>query len=188
MRNRRTEKLAVCLAGVAVMCAMTGCAKVSGGTEGQEEEVIRIEASADNAGEQHESGQQEQKSDYVEDGKTDDASDNVQDETELEGDVRSIGEDSMVVSKIFTYTEDGKDMAVSYVGEGPDAELITIYFSENTEFIVRTVKNGGVNGDADVEDEAGAFSDIQEGRTVRMTGVYEGEDFRAEQVIIYNFI
>ena len=53
---------------------------------------------------------------------------------------------------------------------------------------MRTVKNGGVNGDSDVTESAGTVSDIRENDTVIMTGGYEGADFHAEQVVIYNFI
>ncbi len=183
---------------------MTGCTKAGEKAEGQEDEVIRIEASADENAAQNESGQQsddgrqEQKDDQKEDMKeetdpetmeqTSDESGQSQDGNELEGNVRSVGEDSMVVSKVYTYTEDGNDVAVAYAEEGADDELITVYFSEDTEYIVRTVKNGGVNGDSDVEDRSGTLSDIREGNSVLMNGSYEGEDFHAEQVIIYNFV
>lgn len=200
MKNRKKAgKLTVLLGELGLMCTLTGCAKTGEKAEGREEDIIRIEASTDESTRQNDGSQQEQKDEHEEDAKMEDEQEanseamaqipdeSDQAQTELEGDVRSIGEDSMVVSKIFTYTEDGEDIAVSYAEESPDAILITIYFSENTKFIVRTVKNGGVNGDADVENRAGTFSDIQEGKTVRMTGSYEGEDFRAEQVIIYQF-
>lgn len=205
MKNKKTGKWMVFMGAFGLMCMMSGCGKVSESTEKREEDIIKIEATADD------SGQQEQKDEHAEEEKTNEAQeaggnpaqaepetasgessndmpDNTQYETELEGTVKSIGEGSMVVSKIFTYTEDGKDIAVSYVGDGPDDALITVYFAENTEFIVRTVKNGGVNGDSDVEDRAGSVSDILEGNSVLMTGSYEGEDFRAEQVVIYNFV
>lgn len=201
MKNgKKTGRLTILLGALGLMCMLTGCTKTSEKADGREEDIIRIEASMDESTRQNDGSQQEQKDEHEKNAKMEeeqeadseamaqipDESDQAQ--AELEGDVRSIGEDSMVVSKIFTYTEDGEDIAVSYAEESPDAILITIYFSENAEFIVRTVKNGGVNGDADVENRAGTFSDIQEGKTVRMTGGYEGEDFRAEQVIIYQFI
>ncbi|MDE7339867.1 MAG: hypothetical protein K2N80_04800 [Lachnospiraceae bacterium] len=206
MKNRmKAGKLAVLLGAFGLMCTMTGCAEAGGKAEGQEDEIIRIEASADvnaaqnESGQQSDDGRQEQKDDQKEDMKeemdsetmeqTPDGSGQSQDGNELKGSVRSVGEDSMVVSKVYTYTtEDGNDVAVSYAEEGPDDELITVYFSEDTEYIVRTVKNGGVNGDSDVEDRSGTLSDIREGNSVLMNGSYEGEDFRAEQVIIYNFV
>lgn len=116
----------------------------------------------------------------------------IESETELEGSVKSVGENSIVISKIHQYVDENSGngaakIAVNYVGGG-DSELITVYFSENTRFVVRTVKNGGVNGDSDVEDRDGTVSDVQEGNTINMTGGYEGEDFRAEQIIIYRFV
>ncbi|MDE7275694.1 MAG: hypothetical protein K2N98_02385 [Lachnospiraceae bacterium] len=215
MKNgMKAGKLAVLLGAFGLMCTMTGCTKAGEKAEGQENEVIRIEASADENAAQNESGQQsddgkqeqkddqkeeEQKNDQKEDMKeetdsetmeqTPDESSQSQDGNELNGSVRSVGEDSMVVSKVYTYTtEDGNDVAVGYAEGGPDDELITVYFSEDTEYIVRTVKNGGVNGDSDVEDRSGTLSDIREGNSVLMNGSYEGEDFHAEQVIIYNFV
>ena len=205
MKNgMKAGKLAVLLGAFGLMCTLTGCTKAGEKAEGQEDEVIRIEASADENAAQNESGQQsddgrqEQKDDQKEDMKeetdpetmeqTSDESGQSQDGNELEGNVRSVGEDSMVVSKVYTYTEDGNDVAVAYAEEGADDELITVYFSEDTEYIVRTVKNGGVNGESDVEDRSGTLSDIREGNSVLMNGSYEGEDFHAEQVIIYNFV
>ena len=163
MKNgMKAGKLAVLLGAFGLMCTLTGCTKAGEKAEGQEDEVIRIEASADENAAQNESGQQsddgrqEQKDDQKEDMKeetdpetmeqTSDESGQSQDGNELEGNVRSVGEDSMVVSKVYTYTEDGNDVAVAYAEEGADDELITVYFSEDTEYIVRTVKNGGVNG------------------------------------------
>ncbi|MDE5930943.1 MAG: hypothetical protein K2H40_00450 [Lachnospiraceae bacterium] len=209
MKNKaKAGRLTVLLGALGLVCVVTGCTKTGEKAEGQEEDVIRIEtsmdenAAKDESGQQSDDGKQEQKDDQEEDAKegtsettaqisdenSDNARDSEQDENELEGDVRSVGEDSMVVSKIFNYTEDDASIAVSYAEGGSDETLITVYFSEDTEYIVRTVKNGGVNGDSDVEDRAGALTDIREGNTVLMNGSYEGEDFHAVQVIIYNFI
>lgn len=113
----------------------------------------------------------------------------IESETELNGTVQSIGEGSIVVSRIHTYVEEnGSSAAVEMAEASGGDELITVYFSENTQFIVRTVKNGGVNGDSDAENRDGTASDIEENKTVLLTGGYEGENFRAEQVIIYHFV
>lgn len=107
-----------------------------------------------------------------------------QSDTELEGSIESIDDNSVVINQIVTGEED--NVAIAYGGS--DKILITVYFSEETEFEVRTVKNSGVNGDADVEKRQGAFSDLKKDATIHMTGSYEGEDFHAKQVIIYNFV
>ena len=69
-----------------------------------------------------------------------------------------------------------------------DEEFITVYFSEETNYEVWTVKNSGVNGDSDIDKREGTFSDLKEQLSVNMTGFYEGDDFYAKQVIIYNFV
>lgn len=196
-KRMKAGKLEVLLVAFGLMCAVTGCTKTSEKAEGQEEDVIRLEASTDESAVQDEDaaqrvdGSQEQENDQEEERKAEEepeSMEQISDESELEGNVKSIGEDSMVISKIFTYTEDGNDIAVASAEGGPDEVLITVYFSEDTEYIVRTVKNAGVNGDSDVEDRTGALSDIQEGNSVLMNGSYEGEDFHAVRVVIYNFI
>ncbi len=45
-----------------------------------------------------------------------------------------------------------------------------------------------MNGDADTEKRQGAFSDLNLGANINMTGSYDGSDFNAEYVIIYNFV
>lgn len=196
-KRMKAGKLEVLLAAFGLMCAVTGCTKTSEKAEGQETDVIRLEASTDESTAQDEDaaqrvdGSREQENDQEEERKAEEepeSMEQISDESELEGNVKSIGEDSMVISKIFTYTEDGNDIAVASAEGGPDEVLITVYFSEDTEYIVRTVKNAGVNGDSDVEDRTGALSDIQEGNSVLMNGSYEGEDFHAVRVVIYNFI
>lgn len=107
-----------------------------------------------------------------------------QSDTELEGSIESIDDNSVVINQIVTGEED--NVAIAYGGS--DKILITVYFSEETEFEVRTVKNSGVNGDADAEKRQGAFSDLKKDAIIHMTGSYEGEDFHAKQVIIYNFV
>lgn len=50
------------------------------------------------------------------------------------------------------------------------------------------MKNNGVNGDEDVETREGSLADINEGTVLNMTGSYQGDDFYAEQVVIYKFV
>lgn len=111
--------------------------------------------------------------------------DNTQTQTdsELEGNIESIGNNSVVINKTFNLSE---NMAVSY-GDS-EKVLITVYFSEETEYEVWTVKNSGVNGDSDIEKRQGAFSDLKEQTSIKLTGGYEGNDFHAKQVIVYQFV
>lgn len=109
-----------------------------------------------------------------------------QSDSELEGSIESIENNSVVINKIFH--ELIADGDIAYELAGNEEVLITVYFSEETEFEVRTIKNGGVNGDDDIEKRQGAFSDLKLGATIKMTGSYDGDDFHAKYVIIYNFI
>lgn len=111
----------------------------------------------------------------------------LQSNSELDGKIESIEENSVVINKTFLLSE---DTAVSYAVSYGDSEkvLVNVYFSEETEFEVWTVKNGGVNGDADVEKRQGAFSDLKQGGNINMTGYYDGNDFHAKHVILYNFV
>ncbi len=107
----------------------------------------------------------------------------VQADCELDGSIERIDENSVVINKTFYPSE---DTAVVYAASGK--ELVNVYFSEETEFEVWTVKNGGVNGDADIEKRQGAFSDLEQGASINMTGYYDGNDFHAKQVILYHFV
>ena len=109
--------------------------------------------------------------------------DNAQSDFELEGSIESIGNNSVVINKTFHPSE---NEAVSYGGS--EKVLVTIYFSEDTKYEIWTVKNSGVNGDSDVEKQQGAFSDLKEQTSIKLTGSYEGNDFHAQHVIIYQYV
>ncbi len=101
----------------------------------------------------------------------------------LDGNIVSIENNSVIINKTFNLSS---TTAVAYGGD--DAVFVTVYFSEDTNYEVWTVKNSGVNGDSDIDKREGSFSDLKEQLSVNMTGFYEGDDFYAKQVIIYNFI
>lgn len=105
-------------------------------------------------------------------------------DAELDGSIESIGDNSVVINQTF---HPSADVAVSYA-EDSEKTLVTVYFSEKTEFEVWTVKNGGVNGDADTEKRQGAFSDLKQGANLSMTGSYNGNVFHVKNVIIYYFV
>lgn len=104
-------------------------------------------------------------------------------DSKLDGSIESIGDNSVVINKTFYPSE---NEAVSY--EGSEKALVTVYFSEETEFEVWTVKNGGMNGDTAAEKRQGTFSDLKLDANINMTGSYDGNDFSAKFVIIYNFV
>lgn len=107
----------------------------------------------------------------------------LQSNSELDGDIESIGNNSVVINKSFHPSE---NTAVSYVDSGQ--VLVTVYFTEETKFEIWTVKNSGVNGDSDIEKRQGAFSDLNQGASINMTGNYDENDFYAKHVIIYNYV
>lgn len=114
-----------------------------------------------------------------------------QSDTELEGNVKSIGEDSFIISQIFTMpSEDSEEAEIMIApAEGSaDEVLITVHVSENTLYQIHTVKNGGVNGDADVEKTDAGFTDIREKNSITAHGYYKDHDFWANNIIIYRFV
>ena len=114
-----------------------------------------------------------------------------QSDTELSGSIRTIDTGSFVVSQSFDLsTEDGDAGAITVMpAEGSEDEvLITVHVSENTSYEIHTVKNGGVNGDSDVEKTDGSFSDLQEGNSIDATGYYQDGDFWADEIILFRYI
>ena len=114
-----------------------------------------------------------------------------QSDTVLEGNVKSIGEDSFIISQIFTMPSEDSEEAEIMIdpAEGSaDEVLITVHVSENTLYQIHTVKNGGVNGDADVEKTDAGFTDIREKNSITAHGYYKDHDFWANNIIIYRFV
>lgn len=109
---------------------------------------------------------------------------------EFEGTVKSIGDDFVVVSKVFTEKTEDSWIAVSPAEGSNDEVLITVRFTENTKYELHTVKNGGVNGDADVTKTEASYADIKERINVKFTGTFitPDKEFIADGMIIYNFI
>lgn len=111
---------------------------------------------------------------------------NADSATELDGDVRSIGESSVVLSKIFSETtesDEGTVWILSSLG-GDNEVLVTVYFEENADYIYKTIRNGG----KDVDTREGSFSDIKEGMILLLNGRYVGKDFYADHVEIDNVV
>ncbi len=109
---------------------------------------------------------------------------------ELEGNVKSIGESNMIISKTFMEDlDDGTLLAYGPAEGSEDEVLITVYFSDSTKYEIRTVVNGGVNGDSDVTVSEGSFSDLKKNKSVSLIGHYISEsEFQADAVCIYNFV
>ena len=110
-----------------------------------------------------------------------------QSDSELDGTVKTVETDSFVVSQSFVMpaedSENGELMIAPAEGS-EDEVLITVHISESTVYKIHTVKNGGVNGDSDVERTEGSFADIQEKTTVNAKGYYENGDFESMKVFL----
>lgn len=106
------------------------------------------------------------------------------------GNVKSIGDQDIVICRSFEESSNGTDMDILVApAEGSaDEELLTVLVLETTRYEVHTVKNGGVNGDADVETREGSLADLKEKAVVNIWGNFEGENFLAQQVIIFYFV
>ena len=175
-----------------LMCIMAagllaGCGDKEGGDDVlQIEPVSQSGPSADTKSDQKSEVSKDEMTVPEEDQKQEDteksnAEENPGEITELYGDVVSIGEESVVVSKIYIESSaigEGDVMIVR--GGGDDQELINVYFEENASFTYMTIRNGG----KDVETREGSFSDITEGLILEMTGRYKGEDFWASHIDI----
>lgn len=174
MRNKNT---AVCLC-MGFLLAAAGCGNLNADSDVSTVDIINLEDRIDFA----DASEGEGNRIPAQAGNA-----QVQANSELDGTIESIDENSVVINKTFLLSE---DTAVSYAVSYGDSEkvLVNVYFSEETEFEVWTVKNGGVNGDADVEKRQGAFSDLGQGANINMTGYYDENDFHAKHVILYNFV
>ncbi len=106
------------------------------------------------------------------------------------GNVKSIGDQDIVIRRSFEESSNGTDMdnLVAPAEGSADEELLTVSVLETTRYEVHTVKNGGVNGDADVETREGSLADLKEKAVVNIWGSFEGENFLAQQVIIFYFV
>lgn len=103
-------------------------------------------------------------------------------EEHLSGRVRSMGDNSVIISKIFIEeSEDGNSDIVYLPGEEDQKEeLVTVNFTNHTEFHYWVIKSGGDN----IDMRESSFSEIKEGSNLEMYGNYDGEAFIASKVII----
>ena len=176
MKNKRVTT-SLC-AGLLLVAAV-GCGKSDEYFELPKVEVIEVDNQYENS---VEDGGSQQSDD--EDLKQQPDSEQVQSDFELDGDIESIGDNSVVINEVFHPSD---NISVSYEN-AEEKTLITVYFSGETNFEVWTIENGGVNGDSDTEKRQGAFSDLKQDTYISMTGSYSGNDFYAKQVIIHYYI
>ena len=172
MRNKRVT---ACFCAGLLLFMVTGCGKPDAYLDVPKVEVVKVDNVTDvNAEESISQSNSEESTNNAQ----------LQSDVELDGDIESIGDNSVVINEVFHPSE---NVSVAYESI-EEKTLITVYFSEETKFEVWTIKNGGVNGDADVEKRQGTFSDLKQDTYVSMTGSYSGNDFYAKQVIIHYYI
>lgn len=95
--------------------------------------------------------------------------------------IEGVGVDSFTVSEIFT--EDmGDGLVAVYSAEEEDKVLNKVTYTNQTVFTVRTTYNGGMSH----SDSQGSAADLKADMSVVLTGSWDGDEFRALEVLIYN--
>ena len=121
------------------------------------------------------------------DGEKKDAAQSVGNE-EIVGEVKRLSEDSFVISKVETWSEDGASFAASAApGYEEEENLITVHVAESCAYEYKTVKNGGVNPE-DISAREGSFSDLKEKLTVIIKGSWQEDgSFLADHIEMEEF-
>lgn len=134
-------------------------------------------ASEDNAGENAGTADKEKK----------DAAQSVGNE-EIVGEVKRLSEDSFVINKVETWSEDGASFAASAApGYEEEENLITVHVAESCAYEYKTVKNGGVNPE-DISAREGSFTDLKEKLTVIIKGSWQEDgSFLADHIEMEEF-
>lgn len=102
--------------------------------------------------------------------------------TIIGGKVRSIAQNSFVISlTIWEDSEDGSGSCVLIPEPGsPEEELVTVRCADSVVYELWTIQGGG----AGIQKEEAAFSQIQEGIGLEAEGHYEADEFVADKIII----
>lgn len=104
-----------------------------------------------------------------------------EDTTTIGGIVRSVAQDSFVISRtLMDDPGDGGFYVTIPEESSPEEELVTIRCSDTTTFELWTIQGGG----AGITTDEAAFSDIHKGTGLEAEGYFDGEDFIAGRVII----
>lgn len=99
---------------------------------------------------------------------------------ELVGNIESIEDGGFTISRVETEEkDDGVEIAVASL---EDKVFVRVTYSASTKFVMCTVIDG-ING----QYTDAAASDLEKGRLVNMEGVYEGGEFAAQKITIYDF-
>lgn len=182
MKNKimKSKKIMAAAAAMAMLAASAGCE--AAGTEPTEVPAIHVGESeqAQESGVLRENTQTEEN--VPEDSTQPEKFRQPEEEQDyLSGKVREIGDNSVIISKTFI-EDDGQSGSLVYIPEkgSADEELVTIRFTDDTEFEYWTIKGGG----AGIERREGSFSDISVDTGLEAYGYYEGGVFAAQRAII----
>lgn len=107
---------------------------------------------------------------------------------ELDGNVKTVGQDSFVICKNITSSDgDGDIVAAPAPGmEEPD-DLVTVYVNQNCAYQYETVRNGGVNPE-DISEREGSFGDLREGLACIIKGNWQDGAFYADSIRMMEFV
>lgn len=107
---------------------------------------------------------------------------------ELDGNVKTVGQDSFVICKQTTYSDEDSDIAVAPAPgmEEPD-DLVTVYVNQNCSYWYETVRNGGVNPE-DISEREGSFGDLKEGLACIIKGNWQDGAFYADSIRMMEFV
>lgn len=96
--------------------------------------------------------------------------------------IESVGANAFTVREIYTETlEDGVMIAVdNYMDE--NRKIIEVTYTDQTAFTIRTTRNGGMEH----SDSVGSAADLKEEVSAILTGTWDGDIFRASEVLLYN--
>lgn len=103
--------------------------------------------------------------------------DNGQTSEIIGGKVRSVTQDSFVISR--TLVDENGFVTMPEAGS-PEEQLVTIRCTDETVYELWKIQGGG----AGIETSGAAFSDIKEGTGLEAEGYFDGEEFTAEKIII----
>lgn len=107
---------------------------------------------------------------------------------ELDGNVKAVGQDSFVICKNITSSDEDGDIAAAPAPgmEEPD-DLVTVYVNQNCAYQYETVRNGGVNPE-DISEREGSFGDLREGLVCIIKGNWQDGAFYADSIRMMEFV
>lgn len=95
----------------------------------------------------------------------------------LNGRIASVGSGKFVIRKANAISSE------VMVSEGEGAEQVSVVYTDSTEFVLCSTSDGGITANYSSTSSASLSSD----RMVEIQGAYQGNDFVARKVTIYNF-